>query len=77
MRLHPSMIRWCIYLKSKSTTGYEALRKIINLPSGKTLRDYTHLYNAKLGFQKEVDERFYEDFKVNGLRLTKTCRNIV
>ena len=58
------MIRWCLYLKSKSTTGYEALRKTIALPSCRTLHDYTHLYTPKFGFQKELDQQLAEEFKV-------------
>ena len=67
MRWHPTMIRWSLYLKSKSTTAYDALRKVIKLPSGRTLRDYTHLYDPKLGFQTEVDQQLYEDLKVDEL----------
>ena len=67
MRWHPTMIRWALYLKSKSSTAYDALRNVIKLPSGRTLRDYTHLYNPKLGFQKEVDQQLYEDLKVDQL----------
>lgn len=43
-RWNPAMIRWCIYLHHKSSKAYELLRKsnCINLPSQRTLRDYTH-----------------------------------
>lgn len=61
------MIRWCIYLKSKSTIAYDTLRKVLKLPSGRTLRDYTHLYNPKLGFQTEVDQEIGAEFKVDEL----------
>ena len=61
MRWHPMMIRWCLYLNSKSTTGYEALRKVITLPSTRTLRDYTHFYKPSLGFQVEVEKQLHEE----------------
>ena len=67
MRWHPAMIRWSLYMKSKSTTGYNALRKVIALPSGRTLRDYTHLYQPKIGFQKGVDQQLFDEFKVDDI----------
>lgn len=67
MRWHPTMIRWCLYLKSKSTTGYDALRKIIKLPSTRTLRDYTHTYDPKVGFQKELDQQLLDEIKFETL----------
>lgn len=44
------------------------MRKVIKLPSGRTLRDYTHIYESKLGFQKEVDQQVYDEFKVDELK---------
>ena len=65
MRWHPTVIRWSLYLKSKSTTGYNALRKVIKLPSDRTLRDYTHVYDTRLGFQVDVDKQVCNEFKVD------------
>ena len=65
MRWHPTVIRWSLYLKSKSTTGYNALRKVIKLPSDRTLRDYTHVYDPRLGFQVDVDKQVCNEFKVD------------
>ena len=43
VRLHPTIIKWCIYLRQKSASAYETLRSsCISLPSQHTLRDYTH-----------------------------------
>ena len=57
MTWHPTMIQWSLYVKSKSTTGYNALRKVIKLSSDRTLRDYTHVYDPNLGFQVDVDKQ--------------------
>ena len=46
MRWHPSMIRWCLFLRHKSSGTYEALREsgVLKLPAQRTLRDYTRFY---------------------------------
>ena len=43
-RWHSMIIKWCIFLKSKSSSTYDALRKsgFVTLPSDRTLFDYTH-----------------------------------
>ena len=57
MRWDPLMVKWCIYLRHKSSGAYELLRDsgCISLPSQCTLRDYTHYVNATVGFSSEVD----------------------
>ena len=57
MRWHPTMIKWCLYLRHKSAGAYEALRDsgCVALPSQRTLRDYTHCFNASSGFSNDVD----------------------
>ena len=47
-RWHPAMIKWCIFLRHKSSKAYELLRKtnVIQLPSQRTLRDYTHHFKS-------------------------------
>lgn len=59
MRWHPLMIRFCIFLRQQSQSAYETLRasKCINLPSQRTLRDYTHHTKASPGFSSEVDSQ--------------------
>lgn len=44
IRWDPLMIKWCIYLRHKSSGAYEHIRQsgCIALPSQRTLRDYTH-----------------------------------
>jgi hypothetical protein len=57
IRWHPAMIKWCLHLKFISSGGYHALRKskLITLPSERTLRDYSHVIPAGVGFQTQVD----------------------
>jgi len=56
MRWHPMVIRWCLYLRRKSSTAYEALRDsgFVTLPSSRTLFDYSHYIKSALGFQPDV-----------------------
>jgi hypothetical protein len=44
MRWHPTIIKWCIFLKSKSSKAYKTMRDsgFIHLPSERTLYDYSH-----------------------------------
>ena len=57
MRWHPMMIRWCLYLRHRSSGAYDTLRETgcLKLPSQRTLRDYTYYVKAKVGFSSEVD----------------------
>ncbi|XP_052224338.1 uncharacterized protein LOC127839989 [Dreissena polymorpha] len=52
MRWHPSIIKWCIYLKSKSATTYDTLRNsgFVKLPSERILFDYTNANAKGVGF---------------------------
>ena len=58
MRWHPLMIKWCLYLRHRSSGAYDLLREsgCLKLPSQRTLRDYTHFVKAATGFSTEVDE---------------------
>lgn len=58
MKWHPQMIRWCLHLKLSSGGAYRSLREsgVLQLPSERTLRDYTHHITPSSGFQKEVFE---------------------
>lgn len=60
MRWHPLMIKWCLYLRHLSGKAYEGLRQsgCLQLPSQRTLRDYSNCVKAGPGFPKEVDEQF-------------------
>ena len=63
MRWHPMMIMLCLTLKLLSTSAYHSLRTsgFITLPSERTLRDYTHYFKSKTGFQHEVDKMLVEE----------------
>ena len=69
MRWHPLMIRWCLNLKLLSATSYHTMRSagFIKLPSERTLRDYTHYFNSKTGFQQEVNEQLRKESKLSEL----------
>lgn len=69
MRWHPLMIKWCICLRSKSGTTYDALRhsKFVNLPSERTLYDYSHYIKQGVGFQPEIIEHLANELKELGV----------
>ena len=56
------MIQWCIYLKHLSSKAYETLRVsgVVQLPSQRTLRDYTYYTQAKPGFSVSIDNQLTE-----------------
>lgn len=56
-RWHPLMVKWCIYLRHLSSKAYEMLRDsgCVQLPSQRTLRDYTNCVKASAGFSTDVD----------------------
>lgn len=62
MRWHPLSIRFALNLKYLSTSAYKAMRQsgIINLPSERTLSDYTHWTTPHAGVQKEYIEEFVQ-----------------
>ena len=57
VRWHPLIIKWCLYLRHRSSGAYETLCNsgVLRLPSQRTLRDYTHYIRACVGFSSEVD----------------------
>ena len=59
VRWHPALIKWCLHLKFKSSSSYDALRStgVLTLPSERTLRDYTHWMKSEVGFQSVVSEQ--------------------
>lgn len=71
MRWHPTMIKWCLNIKLRSSTAYEAIRDsgFISLPSSRTLRDYTHHMKIGTGFLPEVTEQLLKEAKMDSLKL--------
>ena len=67
MRWHPLMIKWCIYLRAHSQGAYETLRqsKCIQLPSQRTLRDYTHHLKPGPGFSAGVDSQLQSAVQID------------
>ena len=60
MRWHPLVIRFALNLKYLSGTAYRAVHQsgLINLPSERTLSDYTHWTTPRSGIQLEFIEQF-------------------
>ena len=71
MRWHPSLIKWYIYLKHKSSSAYELLRSsnCVHLPSQCTLQDYTHFYESRSGFSNDLDLQLIDDSCISSLSL--------
>lgn len=63
------MIRWRLNIKLLSTASYHALRTsgFMQLPSERTLRDYTHYVKARSGFQDDIDEGLVKESKLKDL----------
>ncbi|CAC5408448.1 THAP9 [Mytilus coruscus] len=68
MRWHSMLIKWCIYLKSKSTSTYDSLRHsgFIKLPSERLLYDYTHVIKQGVGFKAELIDMLTEEMEAKG-----------
>ena len=67
MRWHPQVIRWCLHLRLVSGGGYRLLREsgLLQLPSERTLRDYTHYIPPQTGFQDGVPEQLAREAKLD------------
>ena len=77
MRWHPAIIKWCIFLKSKSSSTYDALKNsgFITLPSERTLFDYTNITRKGTGFQADIVEMLINE--MNGLESHKRVVGIL
>ena len=75
MRWHPLMVKWCLYLRHKSSGAYELMRKsgCISLPSQRTLRDYTHHVTTTVGFSPEVDLQLARAANLSSCRDYEKC----
>ena len=71
IRWHPVIIKWCLGLKLKS---YSAMKDtgFIKLPSECTLRDYTHVFQAKCGIQAEVNDQLAKEANLDELEPWQT-----
>jgi len=59
---HPLIIRWALYLHHRSSGAYETLQKfvVIQLPTGRTLRDYRHMSTSQPGFSAVADQQLLD-----------------
>lgn len=75
IRWDPLIVKWCIYLRHKSSGAYELLRDsgCIMLPSQRTLRDYTHHVKATVGFSDEVDKQLAGAAKLHSCEDYQKC----
>ena len=69
IKWHPLIIRWCLALKLSSSAAYRTMRDtgFISLPSERTLRDYTHIFQSKTGIQPEVNDQLAKEANLDGL----------
>ena len=74
MRWHPLIIKWALLIKSQSSKAYQSMRDLgfVNLPSERTLFDYSHCVPSKLGFVPEVASMLVKEAKDKGL-YSKEC----
>jgi hypothetical protein len=60
------MIRFCLYLRHQSSKAYETLRNsgCVQLPSQRTLRDYSHCVKVQGGFSLEEDHQLMRAIQI-------------
>ena len=61
MRWHPMIIRWCLYLRSKSAKAYDGMRHVLALPSQRSLFDYSNATEAGTGFKNCVTKQLVKE----------------
>ncbi|XP_033107351.1 uncharacterized protein LOC117109202 [Anneissia japonica] len=63
MRWHPTIIRWCIALQTRSASNYDFLRStgFLKLPHPSTLHKYSHFADPNAGFSADMLERIVRD----------------
>ena len=64
VRWHPLFVRWCLNISRVSPKAYAIM---LQLPTRRTLNDYTHWISAKPGYQHEVEEFLMHEIKVYDL----------
>ncbi|XP_048241342.1 uncharacterized protein LOC125374488 [Haliotis rufescens] len=69
MRWHPMVIKWCLYMRSRSRKAYEVAGKsgFIALLSKRTLYDYSHALPSSLGFHPSYSKHLKEEAKSLGM----------
>ena len=71
VRWHPMIIKWCLSIKLRSSSSYNALFNsgVLVLPSDRTLRDYTHFVKTQAGFSPEGDKQLQREAKLESIPL--------
>ena len=64
---HPMLVRRCLHLRMLSSSPYDTLRRVLVLPCGRTLRDYTHYIKEGIGIQPEVTQQLLTAIKYDTL----------
>ena len=64
-RWHPMLIRWCLHLRMLSGSAYDALSRVLVLPTDRTLRDYTHFIKGGIGIQVDVTNQLRSETKID------------
>lgn len=78
MRWHPVFLRWCLNLSRVSPKAYEIMKQSgIELPTRRTLNDYTHWISAKPGFNHEVDMFLRSEAKIDELEVWQRYKLIM
>ena len=69
MKWHPLTIKWVLLIRSKSTKAYDTIRGLgfINLPSDRTLFDYSHCTPSKTGFIPATIQMLREECMKKGM----------
>lgn len=57
MQWHLTLIRWCLFIRSRSSTTYDGMRAYFNIPSNWTLFDHTHYKKHGLDVNKNTVEQ--------------------
>ncbi|CAC5410635.1 unnamed protein product [Mytilus coruscus] len=69
MRCQPMIIRWCLFIRPKSSKAYDAVREtsFINLLSTRKFFVYSHYIKSATGFQTDVVQMLKEEVAKIGL----------
>ncbi|XP_052130258.1 uncharacterized protein LOC113209909 [Frankliniella occidentalis] len=54
MRWHPLLIRFALHVRETSASAYRELRGFLELPSERTLFDYSHIYKIQEGCHSDI-----------------------
>lgn len=71
IRWHPLIIKWCrLNLKLISSAAYHSVRTsgFLQLPSERTLRDYTHYFKSQPGFQPGLNQQLQKEAAIESFQ---------